>query len=559
MSFAKPLPKMPVIAATAARVRQAALYLRVSTGRQAEGDVSLPSQRRLTRGHCEREGWVVADEYVEPGVSATDDRRPAFQALMDRACDADRPYDVIVVHSFSRFYRNGAEMELAIRKLRRHGVEVVSITQPTGTDPSAEMMRQIIGIFDEYTSKENGKQVTRAMRENASQGFWNGASPPLGYVTVEAERRGAKIKKRLAVDPVEAETVRLIYRLYVDGDSATGTPPLGIKEAVKWLNGRGFTTKRGGTFGVGALHHILTNTAYVGRWRYNVRNKATGEKRGEEEVVTIAVPRIIEDAVFEAVQAKLAANNPRVSPVRIASGPILLTGLATCAHCGGGMTQRTGTSRSGRVYAYYTCASRAQRGPTTCRGNSIPMAHLDDLVLKALGERLFAPVRLAEVLSALVARRAARAKAVDARLVALQTEVAAAEDRLRRLYKLVEDGLAELDDILRERIAVLKAEREKAQAAFERARAQSGGNVAIGPDKVAAFAKLMREMLATSDTPARKAYLIAILSAVEVDEAKVRIIGSRDVLQTAVASTPAAGEMVQFTGPKWRARKDSNL
>ncbi|KAB0678556.1 recombinase family protein [Aureimonas leprariae] len=549
---------MPVIAAPG-KVRRAALYLRVSTGRQAEGDVSLPSQRRLTRGHCEREGWIVADEYVEPGVSATDDRRPAFQALMDRACDVDRPYDVIVVHAFSRFYRNGAEMELAIRKLGRHGVEVVSITQPTGTDPSAEMMRQIIGIFDEYTSKENGKQVTRAMRENARQGFWNGASPPLGYQIIEAERRGAKIKKRLAVDPVEAETVRLIFRLYLDGDPATGTPPLGIKEAVKWLNGRGFATKRGGTFGVGALHHILTNTVYVGRWRYNVRNKATGEKRGEDEIVTIAVPRIVEDAAFEAVQAKLAANNPRVSPVRIASGPILLTGLATCSHCGGGMTQRTGTSRSGRVYAYYNCASRAQRGPTACRGNSIPMAHLDDLVLKALEERLFAPERLAEVLSALVARRAARAEAVDGRLLQLQTEVAAAEDKLRRLYKLVEDGLAELDDILRERIAVLKADREKAQGAFERARAQSGGNVKINPEKVAAFAKLMREVLAAGDTPARKAYLRAILSAVEVDAATVRIVGSRDVLHAAVAGTPAAGEVVQFTGPKWRTRQDSNL
>jgi DNA invertase Pin-like site-specific DNA recombinase len=104
------------------RPLRAALYLRVSTGRQADGDVSLPSQRDLTQRHCEREGWNVVDEYVEPGATGTDDRRPAFQAMLDRACDADRPYDVIVVHSFSRFFRDGATMELTIRKLRRHGV-----------------------------------------------------------------------------------------------------------------------------------------------------------------------------------------------------------------------------------------------------------------------------------------------------------------------------------------------------------------------------------------------------------------------------------------------------
>ena len=74
------------------------------------------------------------------------------------------------------------------------------MTQPTGTDPSQEMMRQIIGIFDEYTSKENGKNVTRAMKENAKQGFWNGASAPLGYSIVEAERRGWGCCRRIQID-----------------------------------------------------------------------------------------------------------------------------------------------------------------------------------------------------------------------------------------------------------------------------------------------------------------------------------------------------------------------
>ncbi|WP_108461082.1 recombinase family protein [Devosia naphthalenivorans] len=223
---------------------RAALYLRVSTGRQAEHDVSLPSQRTLNAEFCERQGWSVVDEYVEPGLTATDDRRPAFQSMIDRACDPDHPYDVIVFHAFSRFYRDGAGMELTIRKLRKHGVEVASVTQPNGDDPSASMIRQIIGIFDEYTSKENGRQVTRAMTENARQGFWNGATPPLGYTIVEAERRGQKVKKKLAIDPVEAETVRLIFRLYLEGDPATSKPPMGIKNVVSWLNATATAPKR---------------------------------------------------------------------------------------------------------------------------------------------------------------------------------------------------------------------------------------------------------------------------------------------------------------------------
>jgi DNA invertase Pin-like site-specific DNA recombinase len=62
------------------------------------------------------------------------------------------------------------------------------------------MMRQIMTLFDEYQSKENGKHTLRAMKENARQGFWNGALPPIGYRIVASEQRGAKIKKKLEID-----------------------------------------------------------------------------------------------------------------------------------------------------------------------------------------------------------------------------------------------------------------------------------------------------------------------------------------------------------------------
>jgi hypothetical protein len=74
---------------------RAAIYLRVSTGRQAAGEVSIPSQCDLTTRHCLANGWAVVDEHVEPGATATDDRRPAFQSTLERACDVDHPYDVI--------------------------------------------------------------------------------------------------------------------------------------------------------------------------------------------------------------------------------------------------------------------------------------------------------------------------------------------------------------------------------------------------------------------------------------------------------------------------------
>ena len=84
---------------------------------------------------------------------------------------------------------------------------------------------------------------------------WNGATAPLGYRLVEAEKRGTKIKKKLAIDPVEVEIVRLMFQLYLQGDGKSGA--LGVKEIVKWLNSHGYRTRKGKTFGVGSVHKLV--------------------------------------------------------------------------------------------------------------------------------------------------------------------------------------------------------------------------------------------------------------------------------------------------------------
>src|SRR4029077_14320345 len=136
------------------------------------------------------------------------------------------------------------------------------------------------------------KHVIRSMKENARQGFWNGSMAPLGYRLVEAEKRGTKIKKKLDVDPVEAETVRLVFKLYLYGDGQSGA--LGIKEIVKWLNARGYRTRRGKTFGVGSIHKLLTNTVYIGSWRFNQTSAKTRQRKPADEIIEVSVPATID-------------------------------------------------------------------------------------------------------------------------------------------------------------------------------------------------------------------------------------------------------------------------
>jgi site-specific DNA recombinase len=537
---------------------RAALYMRVSTGRQAEHDLSIPDQRSQLKSWCRANGHHVVAEYIEAGASAGDDRRPSFQQMIERACDGEHAFDLIVVHSYSRFFREAFEQEFYLRKLAKHGVRVVSITQPVGdeTEPVHAMMRKVIALFDEYQSKETAKHVIRSMKENARQGFWNGATPPLGYKLIEAEKRGAKIKKKLAVDPVEAETVRLIFRLYLLGDGSSGA--LGVKEIVKWLNGRGYRTRRGRSFGVGPVHKLLTNTIYIGRWKFNQASSKTGERKAENEVVEIPVPTIIAPNTFEQVQRQLQARSPKRQAPRVTTGPILLTGLAVCATCRGGMTLRTGTSKGGRVYRYYTCSNCATKGKTVCKGRSIAMQKLDTLVTEHLLERLFKPERIAAILASLSSRRAVQASALNARITALQREMTDAEDKLKRLYRLVEDGLTDVDEVLKDRLNTLKADRDRAKAALERAKEHSASQIQIDPALIERFGRTMRENFSTGSVPFRKAYLRSLIDVIEVDDHQVRIKGSKEVLEKSVLASQHGQSWCSQTSTRWRSLGDSN-
>ena len=201
---------------------------------------------------------------------------------------------------------------------------------------------------------------------------------------------------------------------------------------------------------------------------------------------------------------QLHARSPKVVAPRVTTGPILLTGLAVCATCGGGMMLRTGTSRGGRVYRYYTCSNCATKGKTACKGRSIPKDKLDTLVTDHLVERLFKPERLTEILKSLSVRRAEKSESLNRRLIALQREVTDAEEKLKRLYRLVEDGLTDLDEVLKDRLNSLKADRDRARAALERAKEHSASQIEIDPALLQRFGRTMREHFTTESRYRRK-------------------------------------------------------
>ncbi|OPY83922.1 MAG: hypothetical protein A4E71_02820 [Smithella sp. PtaU1.Bin162] len=164
----------------------AALYVRVSTGRQAEKDLSLPDQEKQLRAYCEHQRWGIYKVYAEPGASARDGKRPIFQEMIFDARSKAHPFDIILTLTTSRFFRDAAEARIYKKALAAHGVKVAAIHQEVSDDPTGGFIEGIFELFDQYESDMNSYHTLRAMKENARKGFINGSTPKFGFMAVKA-------------------------------------------------------------------------------------------------------------------------------------------------------------------------------------------------------------------------------------------------------------------------------------------------------------------------------------------------------------------------------------
>ena len=142
--------------------------------------------------------------------------------------------------------------------------------------------------------------------------------------------------------------------------------------------------------------------------------------------------------------------------------------------------------------------------------------------------------------------------------MALQRAVTEIEDKLKRLYRLVEDGLADVDEILKDRLNTLNAERDRAKAALERSKEQASPRIEVDSALIEQFGRAMRENFSSGSVPFRKAYLQALVDVIEVDDHRVRIKGSKDVLEKAVLASRTGETGCSQMSTKWRAGRDSN-
>ena len=537
--------------------RPAVGYIRVSTKRQAEAGTSLDEQEKGIIRSAEQNGDTIIQWYIDGGLSGRSDRRPEFQRLIADCCSKAKPYSAVYIYNFSRFFRDDFEVEAYRRKLEKHGVELISATQQITPGPHARLQRAIITAMDAAASDINAEQVTQVMRRNAQDGFWNGSTPPLGYETYTAEIRGKKHKKKLRVVSSEAAIVELIYASYVGTD---GKASIGIAKLAQELNAKGLSY-RGRPFTPALVHTVLTRETYVGRHYYNTKDSRTNTKRPREEWIEVAVPAIIPEKTFDKVQAILKSRDPKMTPARSHSSPVLLSGIGRCGKpgCDGTMMLMNG---KGGQYRYYACSNVRRKKDRTCGGNNVPMEKVDEAVLEVLQKRLLDPARLEKLLAQLIERSAGADARRKRDIVTLRNERTAAETAIQRLFESIEAGLVDpKDKDLKKRLAAHQNRRAALDEEINLLERQCGDkHNRIDSDTIAAFAAGLKKKLTDPDNPAlRKNYVQAFVSEVVMTKEQLTVRGPVASLVQAVSTPGAVSAPVRTSMVDWRARQDSNL
>ncbi|MDA8130982.1 MAG: recombinase family protein [Elusimicrobia bacterium] len=343
-----------------------ALYLRVSTEDQAREGYSLEVQRETLEAFVKREGHEIYKVYSDDGISGATTRRPALAALLADAKGGK--FGLVLVAKLDRFSRNLKDLLILVDELCGYGVGFKSAGEPFDTTTSAgKLMFQQLGSFAEFERNRIAERVFPGMVKGVQKGNWQGSRyAPYGY----AYNKPAKL---LELVESEAEVVRQIYAMYLEGKST-----LSIGAA---LTKQGVRNRKGNYFGTKTIGDILKNPIYTGKivWNTHHYDKAKRTPKGYKyvknpasEVITAQgrhLPIISAEAFAQA--QKLHAEK-RITIRQAKPGDYLLSGLLFCGNCNHKFVGASAVSnhRTKATKKWYRCSS-ITNSYKTCHNKSI--------------------------------------------------------------------------------------------------------------------------------------------------------------------------------------------
>jgi len=348
------------------RVLKVAAYCRVSTDDEDQLNSYHTQKNYYTELIKKNPKWRFAGIYADEGITGTMVKKRDDFLRMIQDCEKGK-IDLILIKSVSRYARNIVDCISYIRKLKALGIGIYFEEQNINSlTEDSEVYIGIYGVLAQSESENISANVKWGISKRMQNGTYACRIHLLGY-------RRDKTTKEIFIVPEEAEVVKTIFQLYLQGLSLDQIKKHLESEGIKTVNGKSDWDKSG-------LKAILTNEKYVGdiiyqkTYREDCISKKTRINRGEVDryLVTDNHPAIIDRETFRLVKKEMAKRSSKrrtssnaITELGKYSGKYALSELMYCDVCGSPYRRKTWT-RKGVKKIYWRCLNHVENGNSAC-------------------------------------------------------------------------------------------------------------------------------------------------------------------------------------------------
>ncbi len=352
-------------------------YVRLSRDDDKKNYTSIENQKKLIEKYAKEKGMIIEEFYEDDGVSGYILDRPSFSALIDKLDSGE--VDIVIAKDLSRIGRNNARVLLFLDHVCQHGKRVILIDDDYDTLTDNDDFIGIKSWFNERYVKDASKKIKTILRMKQKEGTYL-THAPYGFKIV---------KKNFIIDEDQAEVIRKIFKLYLDGygyrriahilnSQHIHTPSMAMREALNGEEGRvKHPTSISNRWSDYSVRDILKNDFYSGTYRLHKREKrvihGTDHRVPSEEqyVFDNHHEAIISSEDFETVKrimAERAKNDFRSNRI---AGPISpFSSILFCKDCGAKLVLIRRKMQT-KTKEYYICSTYNTKGIHYC-----PKAHL---------------------------------------------------------------------------------------------------------------------------------------------------------------------------------------
>lgn len=368
--------------------QRVAAYCRVSTDSKEQLTSYEAQKEYYTHKIQDNPDWELAGIFADKGLSGTSMKKRAEFNKMIAACKRGK-IDLILAKSLSRFARNTVDSLDTVRMLKGRGIGVIFEKENINTlTESSEFLITLFSGFAQAESESLSKNVSWGKEKSMRAG-----NVSFQYKKLLGYRKGEDGKPEIM--PEEAETVRRIYRRYLDGCSLIQIQQELEADHVPTAQGIQKWTRS-------VIQSILTNERYIGdallgkTYITDCISKTVRRNNGERPMYYVENnhPAIIPRELFHRVQEEMTRRSSK-RKVMLRSGKTelgkysakyALTELLVCGECGSPY-KRVTWARNGKKRIVWRCVSRLEFGTKYCHSSpTLSEEKLHRAILEALNE-----------------------------------------------------------------------------------------------------------------------------------------------------------------------------